>query len=306
MPAAALAIPSAISAGTSIFGAISGRNAAKRAGTAQANAAAENIDYINNRLREGNQGIDTATGTASSWTQPAADFAQSLMYPYIGSGTRANTTLQDLLVNDTGGEKFAYDPSKVADDPGYQFTLAQGMKALEQSAAARGQTLSGGQQKAIAQFSQGNAATYENQFFKQALDTFTANRDTRQQRIANLFGLSSQGLNAGQYAGNVGIQQTEYASDAERQAAEFKARLGLDAAGLVGNARTGAANTTAASILAGNNSMRQGLQQSGQDLGQAIFLSQLMKKPPGSSGTNYPSIVEGDYVRPGDESQFGG
>jgi hypothetical protein len=298
MPAAALAIPSVISAGTSIFGALSGRNAAKKAGTAQANAAEDTIKYTDDRLKEGMGGVDRATGTASSWTAPAADWAQQLSMPYIKGGEGAETQLNDILGAPV--DKFSYDPSKVADDPGYQFTFAQGMKALDQSAAARGQALSGGQLKALTQFGQGNAATFENQFYNQALSTFDTNRDTLQQRVGNLFGQTSQGMQAGQYAGNTGIRQAEFASDAEQRAAALKAQMGLQAAGQIGNARTGGANATAASVLAGNGSFTNGMTNAGNDLGQAIFLNQILKKPPASSNTNYPE------VRPGDEAQFGG
>jgi hypothetical protein len=248
-------------------------------------------------------GIDTATGTASSWTAPASDWAQSLMMPYIKGGEKAQTQLSDLLAAPT--DKFSYDSSNVEADKGYQFTLAQGMKALEQSAAARGQSLSGGQQKAIAQFSQGNAATYQNQFFNQALSTFDANRDTTQQRIANLFGQTSQGMQGGQFAGKIGLDQAEYASDAEQRAAALKAQLGLQASGMVGNARTGAANTTAASILASTNARNTGITGATNDIGQAIFLNQLLKKPPAQATSNYG--IPGVNGQPGiDLAEYGG
>lgn len=274
MPAVA-AIPAVIGAGASIFNGISGRNAAKEAGTKQANAAEDTINYTNDRLKQGLEGIDTATGTASSWTAPAVDWAQSLQMPYIQGGERAETQLNDILGAPV--DKFSYDPSKVADDPGYQFTLQQGMKALDQSAAARGQAISGGQLKALTQFGQGNAATYENQFYNQALSTFDTNRDTLQQRVGNLFGQTSQGQQSGQYAGNVGINQTQFASTAEQQAAALKAKLGLDAAGEVGNARTGGANATAASILGANGSMTKGITTASNDVGSAVYLNQILK-----------------------------
>lgn len=295
MPAAALAIPAVISAGSSIFSGISGRNAAKKAGTAQADAAEATIKESQARVDQGQQDISKAASTASSWTAPAADWAQSLMMPYVKGGERAETQLNDILGAPV--EKFSYDPSKVADDPGYQFTLAQGMKALEQSAAARGQALSGGQLKAIGQFSEGNAATYENQFYNQALSTFDTNRDTLQQRVGNLFGQTSQGMQGGQYAGNVGIQQTEFASEAEQKAAALRANLGLEGTKIDANARTGGSNATAASILGANGSMTKGITTAGNDIGEAIYLSQAMKtgKPPQES-----------LVRPGDDAQFGG
>jgi hypothetical protein len=296
-----MAIPAVIGAGSSLFSGISGRNAAKAAGTRQANAGEDTINYLNARQAEGNQGIDRATGTATSWVQPATDYAGSLQMPYIHGGEQAETQLSTLLAQPV--DKFSYDPSQVANDPGYQFTLAQGQKALEQSAAARGQSLSGGQLKALSQFNQGNAATYENQFYNQALNTFDTNRDTLQQRIGNLFGQTSQGQQSATTVGTQQIQGAEYGSNAEQTAAALKANLGLQYSGQYGNAQTGSANTTAASILAANNQMTGGVTNATNDIGQAIFLNQLMKKPPTSATSNYDGSA---VVRPGDDLQFGG
>lgn len=281
----------AIGTGASIFNGISQRNAAKAAAARQANAAQDTIKYLNARQSEGNDDITKATGTATSWVQPAVDWAGSLQMPYIQGGQQAETQLNTLLGAPV--DKFSYDPSKVADDPGYQFTLAQGMKALEQSAAARGQSLSGGQLKALTQFGQGNAATFENQFYNQALSTFDTNRDTLQQRIGNLFGQTSQGQNSSTIAGQQQIQGAEYGSDAERQAAALKANLGLQYSAQYGNAQTGSANTTAAGILAANNAMTSGITGATNDIGQAIFLNQLMKNPAAPSGSSVPSNYAG-------------
>jgi len=273
MPALALAIPALIGAGTSIFGALSGRNAAKTAGTRQANASEDTINYLNARESEGRQGIDTAVGNAFNDVNP-----------YATAGGTAEGQLSSLLAAPV--DKFSYDPSKVAEDPGYQFTLAQGMKALDQSAAARGQALSGGQLKALTQFGQGNAATYENQFYNQALGTFDTNRDTLQQRIGNLFGQTSEGMQAAQFQGGT-----------QMSGAQQQANLGLQYSNLYGNTQMRGADASAASTLGANGAFTNGITNAGSDIGQAIYLNQILKKPPTS---NYP------VVRPGDEAQFGG
>lgn len=272
----------AISAGASIFNGIAGRNAAKAAGTRQANAGEDTINYLNARQAEGNQGIDTATGTATSWVNPAVQYAGSLQMPYVQGGQQAEGQLNTLLGAPVN--QFSYDPSQVANDPGYQFTLQQGQKALEQSAAARGQSLSGGQLKALSQFNQGNAATYENQFYNQALGTFNTNQAQLQQRVGDLFGQTSQGQGAATTLGQQQIGGAEYGSNAEQNAAALKANLGLQYSGQFGNAETGSANSSAASILAGSSAMTGGISGATNDLGQAIFLNQLMK------GTNNPGV----------------
>lgn len=51
------------------------------------------------------------------------------------------------------------DPSKITQDPGYQFGLQQGINAYDNSGAARGMRLSGGQAKALTRFGQDYAGT---------------------------------------------------------------------------------------------------------------------------------------------------
>lgn len=58
-------------------------------------------------------------------------------------------------------KRFEYDDwstDKLADDPGYQFRLGQGMEAIKGSAAARGNRLGGGTLKALMEFGQGLAS----------------------------------------------------------------------------------------------------------------------------------------------------
>lgn len=58
-----------------------------------------------------------------------------------------------------GGGSTGGSPSDImAQDPGYQFRLDEGAKALQRSAAARGTLLTGGTQKALARYGQDYAA----------------------------------------------------------------------------------------------------------------------------------------------------
>ena len=70
-------------------------------------------------------------------------------------------------------------------DPGYEFRLSEGQKALERSAAARGTVLSGGTLKALTQYNQGFASNE----FTNAYNRFQQNRTTRYNQLASLAGL---------------------------------------------------------------------------------------------------------------------
>jgi hypothetical protein len=282
----------AISAGTSIYSGITGAAAARAAGTRQANAGEATINYLNDRTTQAANDIQSGASTAANFVQPSVDYAGSLQMPYVQGGQQAETQLNQL--NSAPVNQFSYDPSQVASDPGYQFTLAQGQKALEQSAAARGQSLSGGQLEALSQFNQGNAATYENQFYNQALNTFDTNQAQTQARIGNLFGQTSQGGNAATTVGNQQIGGSEYISTANQNAGDLLAQQQLQAAAQYGNAQTGSANSSAASTLAANGQMTTGITNAGGDVGNAIFLNQLMKSPTSGGVANPNNNLAGD------------
>lgn len=111
------------------------------------------------------------------WNQQRADQA-----PWLEAG---RTSLADLMrLMQSGGYE------DMANDPGFQFRMSEGQKALERSAAARGGLNSGGTMKALARYSQGVAS-----------DEF----GNRYNRLANLAGLgqaSAQNLagHGGRYA----------------------------------------------------------------------------------------------------------
>jgi hypothetical protein len=70
-------------------------------------------------------------------------------------------------------------------DPGYEFRLQEGLKAIERSAASRGTVLSGGMLKEIQRFGQGLAS----QEFQNAYNRFQQNRATRFNQLANFSGV---------------------------------------------------------------------------------------------------------------------
>lgn len=90
-----------------------------------------------------------------------------------------------------------FDASKFQQDTGYAFRLAEGQKALERSAAARGMSLSGAQLKALTNYNQGFASNeYNNAYGRYNNDqTNLFNR---------LSGIAGTGQQANQYMGQLG------------------------------------------------------------------------------------------------------
>lgn len=128
------------------------------------------------------------------YAQTRADLA-----PYRDAGVTAQARYGDL-VGLNGPEKQAAAMAAFRTDPGYEFAMDEGTRAIEGSAAARGGVLNGGTLKALTRFGQGTAdrqySSYLDRFMKQ----------------------SSLGENAAAQTGNFGAQaaqnQGAYALDA--------------------------------------------------------------------------------------------
>lgn len=124
------------------------------------------------------------------------------LQPWMTSGSAANTQLASLYGIGTGPGGASTAPNSAAmtsaleNTPGYQFTLGQGTKALDRSAASQGLLLSGGQLQAAQQYGQGLAETNAWQPYVNELNQFST---TGQNAAA---GVGSQGTIAAANAGS--------------------------------------------------------------------------------------------------------
>jgi hypothetical protein len=137
MPAAALVAAGVLGAGATIY-------AANKASQAQTQA----------------------TNTATDAELKMFGITRDSLQPFIDSGSQAGGTLNKLL-SPNGG----IDQSVLESLPGYQFNLTQGLKAVQNSAAARGLGSSGAALKGAATYASGLAdstyGTYVNQLLGQ-------------------------------------------------------------------------------------------------------------------------------------------
>ena len=117
-------------------------------------------------------------------------------------------------------------------DPGYQFRMAEGMKALERGAAARGGLLSGGTLRATQRYGQDMAS----QEYQNAFNRYQAER---QARLGPLQSLAGVGQTTAQNLGQAGQQM------ASNVGQTMQAGAAARASGYVGqaNALTGALST---------------------------------------------------------------
>lgn len=175
--AAAILGSAAIGAGASILGGRSQANAARDAARAQTRATQDTI-----RAQE-----------------RALERQMALREPFRETGVNA---LADYA---TASQYTPFGMDQFQADPGYQFRLSEGLKALERSASARGILQSGGTLKDITRFGQDAASQeYQNAFNRYLME--------RQQRLSPLeyrIGLgqaaaSGQAANVGSSARDVG------------------------------------------------------------------------------------------------------
>jgi hypothetical protein len=145
-------------------------------------------------------------------------------------------------------EDFAYkdfDPT-AWEDPGYDFRMAEGQKALERSASARGSLLSGGALKGLTRYAQGVASdeygkSYDryNTDYQRAFNTFQANKSNLFNRLSSLAGTGQQSVaQMGQLGANYANQAGGNLQDAARAAGGY----GTDAAAARASGYVGAAN----------------------------------------------------------------
>lgn len=184
--------------------------------------------------------------------------------PYQATGRDAIRTLQ--AATGPGGDfNRPFTGADLENEPGYQFRLAEGAKALERSAAARGTLLGGRGLKEMERFSQG----YASDEFGKAFERFRTDRSDRYNQLYNLanVGLRSTetGIGVGEtYGGRragLDTSAARYEGDmnyaATQDAGNFRMK-GIGAAGdyrmkgldIWGNVTTDAANTNAAATLA--------------------------------------------------------
>ncbi|MDB5531603.1 MAG: hypothetical protein JWR51_4706 [Devosia sp.] len=141
-----------------------------------------------------------ATKDASKVQSEMYEKTRGDLAPYRTAGEQGTNALMAALPD--LNSKINLDQAWLEQTPGYQFNKAQGLKAVQNSAAARGLGTSGAALKGAAGYATGLAdSTYQTQFGNEM-----AQRDARYNR---LMGVSSLGQNAAAQTGNFGTQTAQ-------------------------------------------------------------------------------------------------
>lgn len=148
----------------------------------------------------------------------------AMQEPYRKAGEQALNRLIPLSTEYT-----PFGQQQFQQDPGYAFRLSEGMKALNQQAAARGGLMSGNALRAAQQYGQGLAS----QEYQNAFDRYQTERAARLKPLQSLAGIGQTsadtlGSAAQQYGTNVGNIYGTTASNI--------GNLGMQQAGVAGQA----------------------------------------------------------------------
>ena len=150
--------------------------------------------------------------------------AQGYLNPYQTMGTNALTSLGNT-------QPFSFNANNLTQTPGYQFTLNQGERSLNNQYAARGLGYSGAQMMGSQQYATGLADQTYNQQLQNQLGIYQTN-------YGNLMNQAGMGMSAGSGLSNLAMQ------NANQLGGYMTGRANALAAGTVGaaNAQQGAFN----------------------------------------------------------------
>ncbi len=260
----AVAIPAAISLGSSVLGGVLGSRASKKAGQLQSDASIRAADELKGVLNDYNPRIgataDAAAGNVMDATgagqaeirgavgsgqgriDDATAQALKFLSPYMDAGGESLQTLRSLMAPGGDLNKTFTTADMQAYDPGYAFRMEQAAKALQGSAAARGGSLGGGVLRSLTGLSQ-NLASSE---FANAEQRFRAQQGDRFNRLSTLVNL---GANTANEAAGYGMTGASQAANLGLTGATSAADLGLRGATTAGGFTTNAADQEAANAL---------------------------------------------------------
>ena len=145
----------------------------------------------------------------------------------------------------------------VGDDPGYQFRVAQGTKAIERSAAQRGGLFSGRTGAALQEFGQQSASQEYDKVYGRALQKYKIDNARKVQDYESLGGLARLGANVGMGLASQNTSLTGMAGTAMGAAGNAAAQGILGSANSLAAGNVGAASSRVQGDIARYNAQQQ-------------------------------------------------
>ena len=216
---------------------------------------------------------------------------QQNLAPWIKAGQGAVGTLGGLLDQGLGGQgplapwtgQFtAPTIAQAQNEPGYQFALGQGTKALTNSAAASGNLLTGNTGEALQQYGQQFGEQNYQNVYNRAMQQYLLGYNQFETNQANLFN---------RYASLAGLGQTSASTlgNQGQAAAGNVANISLTGGAQIGQQLNNAAAAQASGYVGAGNAFGGAL----GNLGQYAFLQNLLQN---QYGVPQPGTTPGGYT----------
>lgn len=185
----------------------------------------------------GSQAASNAANTQVAGANRSADLQyqqwqeqKQMMQPWLNAGQTALNALTPLALNYK-----PFDASAMYAEPGYQFRLDEGLKNVQQSAAARGLLQSGSTLKGLTRFGQDYASNeYQNAFNRYQAE--------RQAQLGPLQSLAGVGQSTVGQLGSLGSQMASNIGETYQNAANARASGYIGSANAFGGAVSGLTN----------------------------------------------------------------
>jgi hypothetical protein len=260
-------------AGAALGGALISSNASSKAAKTQAQAATQSVD-TSKQISDQQIALQREQFAAQQALEREQFATQkALQAPFQEAGVNALSRMRAGEFAQPGAFKFQttdYRDMDYQTDPGYAFRLAEGQKALDRQAAARGGLISGGALKAASRYGQEmgsqefqnayqRAMAQESTNYNRALtgyNTEVARSDTGYNRLAAMAGV---GQTATDKIGAAGQAMTSgIGSAAQNMGNNVNISLG-NYGNAASDAYMGAANARASGYVGQANAINQGL-----------------------------------------------
>jgi hypothetical protein len=259
-PITAIVAGTAVTAGTSLIGGAMGSRAAGQAANAQADAAnqaaAAQLQSAREQIAAQERMFERQVQLQEPWRRTGINA--------LGQLTSPETRLPPAFTGQVN----------MMADPGYQFRLSEGLKALDRQAAARGGLISGGALKAAQRYGQDYATGEYGAAYNRALTEYNAQvgrADTMYNRLA----------------GQAGIGQT-----ATQQLSGAAGQTGANISNILGSAGQaqaqgilGAGQARASGYVGQANALSGALGGIGGSVSQGLMLNALLN--PGTTGSPF-------------------
>jgi hypothetical protein len=287
-------------AAATVAGAAVSSNAAKKASNVQAAAATQSVD-TSKQISDQQIALQREQFAAQqALEREQFNYQKSLQAPFQQAGVNALGQIQSGAFAPPAAFDFKstdYRDMDYQTDPGYAFRLAEGQKALDRQAAARGGLISGSALKAASRYGQEmgsqefqnayqRAVAQEGTDYNRALtkyNTDVARSDTGYNRLAALTGVGQTATDKVGAAGQTLVANLGNAS--QNTTSAINNALG-NYGNAASNAYMGAANARASGYVGGANSINAAIGNIGNMYMQNKYLTQRYPTV-GSSGVGY-------------------